>query len=342
MSTAELWVTAIGRLHPAVLHFPLALGVFAAMVECWGWLRRRSAPTPTGFTLLWAAAVFAIPAAMSGLLLAEAHDDDSTLMTLHRWSGIASVILLWVVAITAAVLRRRQKRSADGSTNARGSLIVRLAMIGVAALLAWCGHLGGEMKWGSGFTTETLFKAVRSTIFGQRSDHADGHSDEHSDRVRNERGEERRDEHRDEGPDERRSTAPSTRSSPEERGEAHESSESSNAGELTLPVAAGGSSETVEAILYEVHIRPLFTARCAECHMGGRRKGRLALGRVSDVIRQNSDGHWIVRVGEPEESELLRRLLLPAGDEFAMPPEGPRLTEDEVALVRQWIAQGAK
>jgi hypothetical protein len=47
-------------------------------------------------------------------------------------------------------------------------------------------------------------------------------------------------------------------------------------------------------------------------------------------------------LGKPAESELLRRLRLPADDEEHMPPaEEPQLTKEELALLERWVAAGA-
>jgi hypothetical protein len=46
--------------------------------------------------------------------------------------------------------------------------------------------------------------------------------------------------------------------------------------------------------------------------------------------------------GKPDASELVFRIALPADDDDIMPPKGDPLTKEQIALVKQWIAEGAK
>jgi len=50
---------------------------------------------------------------------------------------------------------------------------------------------------------------------------------------------------------------------------------------------------------------------------------------------------WTIIPGNPDESELLRRVVLPIDDLDYMPARGRGLTTSEIALVRRWIAGGA-
>jgi len=47
-----------------------------------------------------------------------------------------------------------------------------------------------------------------------------------------------------------------------------------------------------------------------------------------------------VKAGEPDGSLIVQRIMLPASDPDAMPPEGERLTEAERNLIRTWIKEG--
>ena len=48
-----------------------------------------------------------------------------------------------------------------------------------------------------------------------------------------------------------------------------------------------------------------------------------------------------VVAGKPKESEIYKRITLPANDEKVMPTKGKLLTDTEIELVRLWIAEGA-
>ncbi len=92
---------------------------------------------------------------------------------------------------------------------------------------------------------------------------------------------------------------------------------------------------------YHRQIAPLLEARCLECHRGNKAKGDLRLDRREHAFRGGeSDGPAIVP-GKPNQSALIARVKS-ADPDLVMPPKGKPLTRDEVALLEQWIAQGAR
>lgn len=48
-----------------------------------------------------------------------------------------------------------------------------------------------------------------------------------------------------------------------------------------------------------------------------------------------------VVAGDADDSEMMRRILLPEGHEDKMPKDGPPLTEEDVEVLTKWIDQGA-
>jgi hypothetical protein len=92
-------------------------------------------------------------------------------------------------------------------------------------------------------------------------------------------------------------------------------------------------------------IKPLLSNRCFACHGPdeGKRKAKLRLD-VFEGATRDLDGYSAIVPGNPEDSEILFRVTLPNGDEELMPPKGKeeRLSEEEVALLTEWIKQGAK
>lgn len=80
---------------------------------------------------------------------------------------------------------------------------------------------------------------------------------------------------------------------------------------------------------------PVLRRACFECHGPEKQQGKLRLD-VPDAAK-----HEALSPGHPETSDLLRRVMLPAEDEDAMPRRGPRLSKAEVAHLREWIAAGA-
>lgn len=89
-----------------------------------------------------------------------------------------------------------------------------------------------------------------------------------------------------------------------------------------------------------VGVRRIFAHSCYRCHASDEMEGGLALDSEEGVMK-GGDGGVIIHPGNPDESELMRRLFLPDGHEDAMPQKGRPLFDEEVELIRLWIELGA-
>ncbi|MEO1997961.1 MAG: DUF1549 domain-containing protein, partial [Planctomycetaceae bacterium] len=87
-------------------------------------------------------------------------------------------------------------------------------------------------------------------------------------------------------------------------------------------------------------VRSLLRSRCVECHGADEPEGDLTLAAREGLLRDNKSGRPAIRVGRADQSEMVRRVALAEGKR-RMPPEGKRLTTDEVTLLRKWIDEGA-
>ncbi len=85
-------------------------------------------------------------------------------------------------------------------------------------------------------------------------------------------------------------------------------------------------------------IAPIFERRCLSCHNGAEKKGKLSLQTEKEVLDGGENGAAI-EPGKPAGSLLLDYI---SGDKPEMPKKGPPLKKEEVALIRDWIAAGAK
>lgn len=85
---------------------------------------------------------------------------------------------------------------------------------------------------------------------------------------------------------------------------------------------------------------PILQRSCFECHGSDVRKSGLRLDTAAGVADGGSGGA-IIRAGNPDASELIRRVTLPSGDSERMPKRGDALTKDEIRLLREWIDAGA-
>lgn len=98
-----------------------------------------------------------------------------------------------------------------------------------------------------------------------------------------------------------------------------------------------------EMLVYEDMINPIFEAKCMSCHNAQRAKGDLLMTSYDDILKGGESGSPAVTPGEPQESELFKRVVLPEDHSDKMPPEGKTpLTDSEVTLLKYWIASGAE
>jgi len=88
-------------------------------------------------------------------------------------------------------------------------------------------------------------------------------------------------------------------------------------------------------------MQPILDEKCVRCHGSSAQKGGLRLDSFASVIRGGESGQAIAP-GKADESELVRRILMPPSSRDAMPPSGrPALTLGEGQLILWWIAAGA-
>ena len=96
-----------------------------------------------------------------------------------------------------------------------------------------------------------------------------------------------------------------------------------------------------EANVYADIVQPIFENKCYTCHNKSKKKGGLRLDEPSFILKGGKDGK-VIEPGNAEESDMIKRLLLPRNDEDHMPPkEKPQLKENEIALIHWWVGTGA-
>lgn len=96
------------------------------------------------------------------------------------------------------------------------------------------------------------------------------------------------------------------------------------------------ADESLTPVSFERDIYPLLHRACFECHGAETQEADL---RVDDHHALLDSGSVVP--GKPDESELLRRVLLPEGHDEIMPAVGDPLSTHEVRALRRWIADGA-
>src|SRR5579872_4398550 len=96
-----------------------------------------------------------------------------------------------------------------------------------------------------------------------------------------------------------------------------------------------GVKSTKDQIDFAHDIVPILQKRCAKCHAGTQKKGGFSINARQALLAGGDDGPAVVpRHGA--ESALIKRVSSDDPD-LRMPPEGERLTRDQVDLLRRWI-----
>ncbi|MEY2715685.1 MAG: hypothetical protein RIT24_2028 [Planctomycetota bacterium] len=109
-------------------------------------------------------------------------------------------------------------------------------------------------------------------------------------------------------------------------------------------LSASTAVEAAPAVDFDRDVRPVLAARCFSCHGpdGDSRKAGLRFDTFEGATAILKSGNRAVVPGEPDSSEILRRVAARELDD-RMPPEGHEpLTDVEIAALRAWIDSGAE
>lgn len=96
-----------------------------------------------------------------------------------------------------------------------------------------------------------------------------------------------------------------------------------------------------EAMAYQDIIKPILMSKCYKCHGPEKQKGKLRLD-IPDLILKGGKGGQVIKAGNTDKSELVKRILFSKDNEDHMPPvEQPQLTKSEMELIHWWVGSGA-
>jgi hypothetical protein len=89
---------------------------------------------------------------------------------------------------------------------------------------------------------------------------------------------------------------------------------------------------------FQRDVQPIFWDSCIGCHRGDRAPAGLQLDTAAGVLK-GSTTRKVIIPGDGKQSILIQRITDTSGRQ--MPPDGP-LNKDQIALIVDWINQGAK
>ncbi|MBP7140353.1 MAG: PSD1 domain-containing protein [Opitutaceae bacterium] len=90
-------------------------------------------------------------------------------------------------------------------------------------------------------------------------------------------------------------------------------------------------------------IRPIFTQNCTGCHGGVKSASGVSFVYREGALRTGDSKKRTIVPGHPEQSEIIARIT--STDPFyrmPKPDHGPPLSKEQIAVIRQWISEGAE
>ena len=111
-------------------------------------------------------------------------------------------------------------------------------------------------------------------------------------------------------------------------------------GALLLAVGELTPSATGASVDFETQVKPILAEHCFQCHGETKRKGGLRLSNKRDAFLAAESGESAIQPGKPDESNLIKRLLVTDAKQ-RMPKETEPLPVEKIGVLTQWVKEGA-
>src|SRR5688500_2188026 len=109
--------------------------------------------------------------------------------------------------------------------------------------------------------------------------------------------------------------------------------------------SAAADKERSTALSFNAHVQPILAENCYACHGAdpGSRKAGLRLDRAEHAFKPLEKSGPAIIPSKPEESPLVQRIESTDEKQRMPPPEAHKtLQPEQIATLRQWIAEGAE
>ena len=97
----------------------------------------------------------------------------------------------------------------------------------------------------------------------------------------------------------------------------------------------------VKKIDFSTDVKPILNKKCITCHGGVRAKAGFSVLFREDALAKTESGKPAIIPGDPEGSELIRRISINDPEE-RMPYKHEPLSKEEISILKRWIEQGAE
>ena len=253
-----------GRIHPALVHFPIGILLLAFLFELLSKTKRYKKLKAAVRPALFFGMLSSVLSATSGYILSQEGGYDDQLLTQHKWLGFATAGLAFIVYLFS--------RNSFSLPKDDRKKVVLILFFPLAILVLVTGHWGGSLTRGEGYLFESSLDKVASNKISAK-------------RI--------------------------------------------------------SITNVDEARVFDDVIQPLLEEKCYACHSSKKQKGQLRLDAI-DLFQKGGKHGEVLVAGDPEESELFKRITLSVEEKEHMPPrKEPQLTSNEIELIRWWITEGA-
>src|SRR6187402_1693263 len=108
-----------------------------------------------------------------------------------------------------------------------------------------------------------------------------------------------------------------------------------------LLVVASSNVRADDKVDFEKQIQPILIEACGKCHGAEKAAAKMRLNTAGNIKEKWDAKKELIVAGDPDKSELYKRLILPKEDKKFMPKGGEPLAKDKLDLIAKWIKEGA-
>ncbi|MDG2130833.1 MAG: DUF1549 domain-containing protein [Fuerstiella sp.] len=109
----------------------------------------------------------------------------------------------------------------------------------------------------------------------------------------------------------------------------------------SLAAVNADENNASQAVSFHKQVKPILQAQCQGCHQPAKASGEYVMTDFAKLFDGGESGDAAIVPGKPDESYLIAQIT-PEDGAASMPPKGKPLSDVEIELIRNWVAQGAK